>query len=303
MPVRTSVLPAPTLTAVARSCNSAGAPVASRGGGRLGNSGATWLGVSGRAGLVAGVFWRQTSVVAEYGQFCPVALGAELFAERWTPLILRELLLGSRRFSEVRNGLPRMSRNLLVRRLAALEQAGLLERNPRANGRGYDYQLTAAGEELRPVVVALGAWGYKWAARDLRPENLDAGLLMWFLRRRVTAEYLPAGRTVVRFDFSQGGRRSFWLGEQQSFWLLLERPEVELCYADPGFEVDLVVRADVAALTRVYLGQMSVSEALRQGLVELYGPRELCRGFRKWLGISPFAPQGRPARRLASRAA
>lgn len=254
-------------------------------------------------GLVERVGRRQTLVVAEYWQFCPVALGAELFAERWTPLILRELLLGSRRFSELRNGLPRMSRNLLVRRLAQLEEAGLIERHPRANGRGYDYRLTAAGEELRPVVVALGAWGYKWAARDLRPENLDAGLLMWFLRRRVAVERLPAERTVVRFDFLQGGRRSFWLGEQQSFWLLLERPEVELCYTDPGFEVDLIVRADVAALTRVYLGHMSLSEALRGGLIELYGPRELCSGFRRWLGISPFAPQGGPARRLAARAA
>ena len=253
-------------------------------------------------GLVGAVCWRQTLVMADYRQFCPVALGAELFAERWTPLILRELLLGSRRFSELRNGLPRMSRNLLVRRLAELEQAGLVESHPRANGRGYDYQLTAAGEELRPVVVALGAWGYKWAARDLRPENLDAGLLMWFLRRRVTVEYLPAERTVVRFDFSQGGARSFWLGEQQAFWLLLERPEVDLCYTDPGLEVDLIVRAEVAALTRVYLGHMSLAEALRGGSVELCGPRELCSGFRRWLGISPFAPRGRPAPRLVARA-
>ena len=242
-------------------------------------------------------FWRQTRGVAGYGQFCPVALGAELFAERWTPLILRELLLGSRRFSELHNGLPRISRNLLVQRLAQLEEAGLVERHPRANGRGFDYQLTVAGEELRPVVVALGTWGYKWAARDLRPENLDAGLLMWFLRRRVSVDHLPAHRTIVRFDFSEAGARSFWLGEHQSFWLVLEQPEVDLCYSDPGFDVDLIVRADVAALTRVYLGHVSLSEALRVGSVQLSGPRELCRGFRTWLGISPFAQRGRPALR------
>jgi DNA-binding HxlR family transcriptional regulator len=235
--------------------------------------------------------------VAEYWQFCPVALGAELFAERWTPLILRELLLGSRRFSELQHGLPRISRNLLVQRLASLEQAGLVARRARASGRGFDYQLTAAGEELRPVVVALGTWGYKWAARDLRPENLDAGLLMWFLRRRVTVDQLPSERTVVRFDFSEAGARSFWLGEHQSFWLVLERPEADLCYTDPGFEVDLIVRADVAALTRVYLGHLSLSGALRAGSVELVGLRELCSGFRRWLGVSPFAPPGRPARR------
>jgi hypothetical protein len=126
------------------------------------------------------------------------------------------------------------------------------------------------------VVVALG-WGYKWAAHELRPENLDAGLLMWFLRRRVTVDQLPAERTVVRFDFSEAGARSFWLGEHQSFWVLLERPEVDVCYSDPGFEVDLIVRADVAALTRVYLGHVALSAALRVGSVQLVGPAS-CAG-------------------------
>jgi DNA-binding HxlR family transcriptional regulator len=233
-----------------------------------------------------------------YGQFCPVALGAEIFAEKWTPLILRELLLGSRRFSELRKGLPRISRNLLVQRLASLEASGLVERRLRANGRGYDYLLTAAGEELRPVVVALGTWGYKWTAHELRPENLDAGLLMWFLRRRVVTDELPGEPTVVRFDFHESGARSFWLEEQQSFWFVIDRPEVELCLTDPGFDVDLTVRADVAALTRVYLGHVPLSECLRAGSIQLTGPRELRSGFRRWLGISPFAQQsGRALRR------
>jgi DNA-binding HxlR family transcriptional regulator len=231
-----------------------------------------------------------------YGQFCPVALGAEIFAERWTPLILRELLNGSHRFSELRKGLPRISRNLLVQRLASLEQAGLIERRPRANGRGYDYSLTAAGEELRPVVFALGTWGYKWTAQQLRPENLDAGLLMWFLRRRIRVESLPDERVVARFDFHEAGERAFWLGEQQSFWLVFERPDVELCLSDPGFDVDLTVRADVAALTQVYLGHLSLGEALRSGSVELSGRRDLRSGFRRWLGISPFVPPTRRAR-------
>ena len=230
-----------------------------------------------------------------YGQFCPVALGAEIFAERWTPLILRELLLGSRRFSELQRGVPRISRNLLVQRLASLEQAGLLERKRRANGRGFDYHLTTAGEELRPVVVALGTWGYKWTAREIRPDNLDAGLLMWFLRRRVQVEELPNERLVARFDFHEVGPRSFWLEERQSFWLVLERPDVELCLSDPGFDVDLFVLADVSALTAVYLGHVSLAGALRSGSVQLTGPRALRSGFRRWLGISPFAEKaGRP---------
>jgi len=239
----------------------------------------------------------QAGAVDGYGQFCPVALGAEIFAERWTPLILRELLLGSHRFGELQKGLPRISRNLLVQRLASLEAAGLVERRLRANGRGYDYSLTPAGEDLRAVVVALGTWGYKWTARELRAENLDAGLLMWFLRRRVVTDELPAERTVVRFDFRESGTRSFWLQEQQSFWFVIERPEVELCLTDPGFEVDLVVHADVAALTRVYLGQMPLAEGLRSGLIKVRGAQELSRGFRRWLGISPFAEQSRARRR------
>lgn len=224
-----------------------------------------------------------------YRQFCPVALGAEVFAERWTPLILRELLLGSQRFSELRRGLPRISRNLLTQRLASLERTGLIKRRRRSNGRGFDYQLTQAGEELRPAVVALGTWGYKWAAAELRPDNLDAGLLMWFLRRRVRVENLPEGRVVIRFDFRAPGARAYWLEGQQSFWLILERPVVDLCVSDPGFEVDLTVSADLPELTRVYLGHISLAQATRQGSVEVLGHRELRSGFRNWIGVSPFA--------------
>jgi DNA-binding HxlR family transcriptional regulator len=241
------------------------------------------------AELVAGGGKRQAARMQGYGQFCPVALGAEVFAERWTPLILRELLLGSRRFSELRRGLPRISRNLLTQRLASLEQAGLIKRRPRSNGHGHDYSLTPAGEELRPVVTALGTWGYKWAASELQPDNLDAGLLMWFLRRRVKVENLPEPRVVTRFDFHAQGARSFWLEGQQSFWLILERPVVDLCLSDPGFEVDLTVNADVSELTRVYLGHISLIQAVREGSVELVGGGELRSGFHDWIGVSPFA--------------
>jgi DNA-binding HxlR family transcriptional regulator len=234
-----------------------------------------------------------------YGQFCPIALGAEIFAQRWTPLILRELLLGSHRFSELQKGLPRISRNLLVQRLAFLEDAGVIERRPRADGRGFDYYPTAAGEELRPVVVALGTWGYKWTAQELRPDNLDAGLLMWFLRRRVRSDCLPPEKVVVRFRFRGQGKRARFLEEDQSFWLVLEKPEVELCLDDPGFDVGLIVEAELAAMTRVYLGHMPLAEALRTGAIELSGRRDLRSGFRTWLGISPFAAPTRARPRVA----
>ncbi|HEX6140914.1 MAG TPA: helix-turn-helix domain-containing protein [Candidatus Limnocylindria bacterium] len=225
-----------------------------------------------------------------YGQFCPIALGAEIFAQRWTPLILRELLLGSHRFSELQRGVPRISRNLLVQRLGALEKAGIIERRPRVDRRGYDYYPTPAGEELRPVVHALGAWGYRWAARKLRPENLDARLLMWFLRRSIKVDRLPAHRVVTRFDFHAPDLSPGRSKHPESFWLVLDRPEVELCLSDPGHEVDLTVRADVSALTRVYLGHLSLLTTLRDGSVELIGRRALRAGFHAWLGISGFAP-------------
>jgi DNA-binding HxlR family transcriptional regulator len=234
-----------------------------------------------------------------YGQFCPIALGAEIFAQRWTPLILREVLLGSHRFSEIQRGLPRISRNLLVQRLTALEEAGIISRRPRSDGRGYDYYATAAGEELRPVVQALGNWGYKWIAHELRPENCDAGLLMWFLRRNVRSDRLPDEKLVTRFDFHTQGKRSAWLEAQQSFWLVLDRPEVDLCLSDPGFEVSLVVQADVSALTRVFLGHLSLQEALRNGSIELSGRREFRNGFGAWLGTSSFAPSNIPPTRVA----
>jgi DNA-binding HxlR family transcriptional regulator len=230
-----------------------------------------------------------------YGQFCPIALGSEIFAQRWTPLILRELLLGSHTFSQLQRGLPRISRNLLVQRLEFLVEAGVVERRARLGGRGFDYYPTQAGEELRPVVVALGSWGYKWTAQELRPENIDAGLLMWFLRRRVRTEHLPDERAVIRFEFRGQGSHSAWLDDEQSFWLVLDKPEVELCLTDPGFEVALVVRADLAAMIHVYLGHVSLASAIRSGSVEVSGSRALRAGFREWLGISPFSPP-RPAR-------
>jgi DNA-binding HxlR family transcriptional regulator len=220
--------------------------------------------------------------VSGYGQFCPVALGAEVLATRWTPLIVRELLNGSIRFSELQRGLPRISRNLLVQRLAMLEQAGVVESRPRAAGRGREYRLTAAGEDLRPVVEALGVWGYKWASHTLTPDCLDPGLLLWFVRRRVRAEHVPAQRQVVRFDFRDAPRRLYWL--------VLEPDDVDVCSIDPGFDVDLRVEATLEALTEVYLGRLTLREAMRSGRVRLTGARGVCDAFPRWFGLSHFAP-------------
>ncbi len=228
-----------------------------------------------------------------YGQFCPVAKAAEIFAERWTPLVLRELLCGSRRFNDLHRGVPMMSRTLLRQRLDELERDGVVERRPKPAGRGWEYCLTPAGEEFRPIVEGLGEWGQRWAHRQVeRDDDLDPGLLMWDIHRRLVVETLPHERLLIEFEF----RRVPGRGGQgkRTWWLLVRRPEVELCLKDPGFEVDLVVDADLRALTRVWLGDIRFEDARRAGLITLEGPRQLVQAFPSWLGLSVFARVERP---------
>ena len=226
-----------------------------------------------------------------YGQFCPVAKAAEIFAERWTPLVLRELVCGSRRFSDLRRGVPLMSRTLLAQRLRQLEDAGIVRSAAKSTGRGREYFLTPAGEELRPLIDSLGEWGQRWARSQVNADDLDPGLLMWDIHRRVNVERLPAHRVVVLFDFR--GVPKAWR-TVRAFWLVLQRSEVDLCLKDPGFEVDLVVDADLAALTKVWLGDTRLGDAMRSGLVRLNGPSTLVRAFPGWLALSGFAGVERP---------
>ncbi len=226
-----------------------------------------------------------------YGQFCPVAMACEVFAERWTPLVLRELVSGSRRFNDIHRGVPLMSRTLLARRLRALEDAGVLEGRPLGRGRGREYRLTPAGEEFGGVIARLGRWGQRWARGRTDPENLDVALLMWDVRRRVAVERLPRRRLVVRFDFRGVPARC---RGQRTFWLVLDRPHVDLCLKDPGFPVELVVGADLAAFTRVWLGDVSFAAAVRAEEIRLDGPRALVRAFPAWLRLGVFAGVERP---------
>jgi DNA-binding HxlR family transcriptional regulator len=219
--------------------------------------------------------------VGGYGQFCPVARGAEVFAERWTPLIVRELLRGPAHFNELRRGLPRISRSLLSERLATLERVGILERRSPSNGNGHEYRLTKAGQEMDAVVRALGTWAYKWVSRDLTPDNLDPALLMWVIERRIRVENLPPQRVVVHFKF----RRL----PAHAYWLVLERPKVDLCFTDPGFGVDLFVDAEVKVLTQIYLAHLTVAAALRRGELALTGPPEHRSAFASWIGVTPYA--------------
>lgn len=225
-----------------------------------------------------------------YGQYCPIAKATEVLGERWTPLVLRELLCGSRRFNDLRRGLPLMSPSLLSQRLKTLEHAGVIERQTDERGQASAYRLTAAGEELWPLIERLGVWGQRWVRSQLDTEpNLDAGLLMWDIRRGVDATRLPAERTVIQFDFTDVKP------PKRRWWLMGSHGEVELCLRDPGFEVDVFVTSDLGTLTAVWIGDLSIDEALRSGRIELIGERTLCRDFRSWFALSPFAAVERPA--------
>ena len=233
-----------------------------------------------------------------YGQFCPVAKAAEVVAERWTPLVLRELLCGSRRFSDLHRGVPLMSRTLLAQRLEQLEDAGIVRSVPRARGRGREYELTTAGEELRPLIDKFGEWGQRWARAQIDRDDLDAGLLMWDIHRRVDVNTLPPERVVVRFDFR---RVPSAMRCPRTWWLVLDRSQVDLCLKDPGFPVDVVVTADLLTLTRVWMGDVPVAETLRAGSIRLEGPPSLVRAFPTWLRLSSFAGVARAVRTAEQR--
>jgi DNA-binding HxlR family transcriptional regulator len=225
-----------------------------------------------------------------FGQFCPVAVACEIFAERWTPMVLRELFCGSRHFNEIHRGVPLMSRALLARRLRELESAGVIVKEALVGKRGHAYALTPAGREFQPALEALGNWGQRWTIR-VRRDRLDAGFLMWNVRRRIACDLLPDGRTVVCFRFTgvPRGHRS-----THQFWLVLERADVELCIEDPGIEVDLQVDADLATMVGVWLGDRSFDDALRSKGVQVLGPRRLAAAFPQWLMLSHYAGVPRP---------
>ena len=222
--------------------------------------------------------------VGGYGQCCAVAVACEVITERWTPLVVRELLSGSNRFNELRRGLPSMSPSLLSKRLRALERAGVVERLTDDLG-GVEYRLTPAGADLQPVIEALGVWGKRWGHGLLDATgNLDASLLMREIQRNVIAENLPQQRVVVHFELRGS------TDERSRYWLVLDRPIVELRLTDPPLDVDMHVEAHVRTMTRYWLGLVEFGEAVRNGDLRLTGPRELVRVFPTWFARSHFAP-------------
>ncbi|HSB02740.1 MAG TPA: helix-turn-helix domain-containing protein [Anaerolineales bacterium] len=219
--------------------------------------------------------------MTKYGQYCPIARSVEILGDRWTLLIIRDLLGGRQHFNELERGLPGIPRALLADRLRHLQRVGVLERQVEAGGRRTRYRLTQAGQELGQVIEALTHWGARWAFGEPDESELDPILLLWWMRDRVHRERLPRRRVVVEFAF-HGPRR-------YTYWLILQPTDVSICLTHPGFEVDVLITADLAALYKVWLGRMSFTEAVHDQQVELNAAPSFVRNFPRWFAWSPVA--------------
>ena len=227
-----------------------------------------------------------------YGQFCPVARTSELLAERWTPIIIRNLLNGCRSFSEIRQGAPGIPTALLTSRLGTLERHGIIERERAPSGRGWSYRLTEQGQDLKAVCEAMGQWGARWL--EVQPHHRDPAYVLWATTKLVDIGKLPDRTVVVRFELRDR--------PQDSYWLVLRKPTPELCTKGTGYVEDIIARTDAACLIDIHLKRTSYSEALRSGRLSLEGPRQLTEAFMTWIQPSPYAeivPAGNHAARVA----
>jgi DNA-binding HxlR family transcriptional regulator len=216
-----------------------------------------------------------------YGQFCPIALATEILGERWTILILREMLLGSTRFNDIHRGVPRMSPALLSRRLRTLVNVGLAHR--RRRGGHAEYLLSEAGQALGPTVLSLAQWSKEWLPATLSADRADPDLIMWDLHRRMNLDMMPIPRVVIRFEFTDQPR------PKRMRWIIRDSDEIGLCLSDPGYDIDLYVRTDSFTVNLVWYGDVELTHAVREGAIDLHGPRRLCDDFPSWLQLNMMA--------------
>jgi DNA-binding HxlR family transcriptional regulator len=216
-----------------------------------------------------------------YGQYCPISRALDVLGDRWSLLILRDMLVGTTRFNDLARGLPGLSRSLLAKRLRQFERAGLVERV------GSEYLLTDAGQDLRPVVFGIGEWGAQWTFGEPDPEELDPELLVWWMHTRLDTSDFPGKRHVLHVRFTD---------DPHLFWIVIEAGEPSVCLADPGYDVHVTITANLRALYQVWLGTVSLSDAIRSGGVTFDGPSALVRRMPTVLQLSAIAPAVRGVR-------
>ena len=230
-----------------------------------------------------------------YRQFCPVAKAAEVFCERWTALILRDLGLGVSRFAKLQRGIPQASPTLLTRRLKQLESEGIVQRVRSEQGRSWTYHLTPAGEDLVPVVAALGEWGQRWSRRELAAHELNAGLLLWAMERGGLPHAFGNRPAVVKMTFKDRP------ANKRHYWFVIENGRTELCIDDPGAPVNLYVATTLPDMIYVWRGDVSLIDALSRGRLEMLGEAWAMRAFPRWLARSKYASV-KPVRRTGGQA-
>ena len=219
-----------------------------------------------------------------YGQFCPIAKAVEALGERWTILLIRELICGSHRYNDFKRGLPLISPTMLSQRLNALQERGLVKRKRSNDQKSWEYHLTQAGQELEPIVMGLGNWGARWVRSQMSEDDLSVELLMWDVRRTINYSRLPPGRrTVMHFDF-EGLDDKY-----RSWWMIAENGEIDLCIDDPGFEPDVTFVADLKTMTQLWLGDISLAKAKSSGKLIINGMSSLTSNISKWFVLSGFS--------------
>ena len=218
-----------------------------------------------------------------YGQFCPIAKACETLGERWTILLIRELLCGSHRYNDLKRGLPLISPTMLSQRLNTLLERGLVERKRSKDQKNWEYHLTQAGRELETIVMGLGEWGARWVRSQMSKNDLSVELLMWDMRRTINRSALPPNRTVLHFEFKDLEKK------YKNWWMLAEDNEIDLCVDDPGFDPDVRFTCDLKTMTQLWLGDTTLSKAQSSGKLDISGSSRLTRNIPKWLVFSGFS--------------
>lgn len=218
----------------------------------------------------------------EYGQFCPIAKASEIIGEKWTILIIRELLMGATRFNVFQRALGLISPTILTKRLNFLVEQGLAIKKKIPGQQGYEYYPTASCKELLPVLVSLGEWGMRWARNNIQDDDYDVELLMLYLQRSIQPDKLPGSEAIVRFRFTD-------LKDFRDWWLVVRGNEVDVCTKDPGKEVDIYFTCKVKDMIDVWMGDISYRKAVRNGDLKVVGQNALTRDIFAWLSPSIFA--------------
>lgn len=218
----------------------------------------------------------------EYGQFCPIAKASEIIGEKWTVLIIRELLMGGSRFNELQRGLSLISPTLLSKRLESLVDHGLVLKKKISGQKGFEYFPTTSCKELLPVILSLGDWGMRWARSNLSEKDYDVELLMLYLKRSILPEKLPGHETIIRFKFTD-------IKEYPDWWMVVKDNEVDLCVNDPGKDVDIYFTTTVTTMAQVWMGDTSYKKAIREGDLQLVGDKALTHHVTSWMNNSTFS--------------